>query len=78
MTIKLFLFVMLLYVVIDIVWAKYTQAIAKNNVLAASSCATIIPILSAFVVLQYIHNIYVLIPMAIGSFIGTYIALKYF
>lgn len=78
MSLDLFLFVMVTYILIDIAYAKYTQAVAKNKILAASIWSSVIPVMTAILVLQYVNNIYVLIPMAIGAFIGTYLALKYF
>lgn len=77
MTIGLFVTVFLTYVILDIAWTKYTVSIAKNRKLPAALWAGVIPVLSAFLVLQYVENNWVLIPMALGGAAGTWFAMTY-
>lgn len=65
------------YVFLDIAWAKYTQSIAKDKKVNACIWAAIVPVISAFLVFQYISNPFVLIPMALGGATGTWIAMEY-
>jgi len=64
------------YVILDIVWAKYTLAIARNNKVPAAFWSAIVPVLSALVVIQYVTNPWLLIPMALGGAVGTWIAMS--
>lgn len=74
---ELFVAVFLAYVVLDIAWAKYTQAISKDKKLDACFWSAVVPVISAFLVIQYVSNIFVLIPMSLGAATGTWIAMTY-
>lgn len=58
----------------DFVWAKYIASITTSTPLIASTWATITLVLGAFVVISYVQDKRMLIPAAIGAFIGTYLA----
>ena len=70
--------VMIAYIFLDIAWAKYTLYVSRKEVVSASLWASIIPVFSSFMVLQYIGDVYMIIPMCIGSFIGTFVTLQFF
>lgn len=76
--IEQFFLVLFIYIIIDIAYALYTKAVAQNKIIAASTWASILPVLTAFLVVQYIGNMYLVIPMMLGAFVGTYIALRWF
>lgn len=73
-----FILVFVIYIIIDIAYALYTKAVAQDKIIAASMWASILPVLTAFLVVQYIGNMYLVVPMMLGAFVGTYIALKWF
>lgn len=59
------------FVVLDIVWALYTRAIARHWPVIAMATAAAIPALSGFVAIQYVENHWMLIPAALGGAVGT-------
>lgn len=77
MTIEIFFFAFATYFITDIVWTKYTQSVARSDILASCLWSAIIPVLSALLVWQYIFNPYALIPMAMGAAAGTWVAMTY-
>jgi len=77
MTIEIFVFAFFTYFILDIVWTKYTQAVAQSDILGACCWSAVIPVLSALLVWQYILNPYALIPMALGAATGTWFAMTY-
>lgn len=59
----------------DWVWANYMLGVTSRMALEASLWASAVIILGAFVVLSYVDDKRLIIPAAIGAFIGTYLAL---
>ena len=60
----------------DIVWAYYFIKVAQKRPHQASMFAILIALNSSFITISYIGNLYFLIPVIVGSYIGTYIAVK--
>jgi hypothetical protein len=58
----------------DYVWAKYIASITTATPFVASVWATITIVMGAFVVLSYVHDKRMIVPAAIGAFVGTYLA----
>jgi uncharacterized BrkB/YihY/UPF0761 family membrane protein len=65
------------YVVIDMLYAWYIMSVNKKRALTAAFLTAIIYSLLAFGVVSYSKNIYYLIPLASGAFIGTYLMVKF-
>jgi hypothetical protein len=65
------------YVVIDMLYAWYIMSVNKKRALTAALLTAIIYSLLAFGVVSYSKNIYYLIPLASGAFIGTYIMVRF-
>jgi hypothetical protein len=65
------------YVVIDMLYAWYIMSVNKKRALTAAFLTAIIYSLLAFGVVSYSKNIYYLIPLASGAFIGTYIMVRF-
>lgn len=63
------------YIVIDGLYAYYTIQVSKRNALRAATTSGIMHFLLAIGVLNYVHNFLYVIPLAIGSWIGTYIVI---
>lgn len=70
--IKIALIVLVVYVLIDGMYALYTQSITKKKPVTAASVGALMHFLIAFGVLNYVQNFLYVIPLAIGSWVGTY------
>jgi hypothetical protein len=77
MTLFLFIAVFLATLVTDALWALYLIKVTERSPFLASSYGSLIHILTAFTVISYTKNSLYLIPLVIGSFIGTYLVVKY-
>lgn len=64
------------YILIDGMYAYYTQAVTKKKPLASATTGALMHFLIAFGVLNYVQNYLYIIPLAIGSWIGTYLVVK--
>lgn len=60
----------------DIVWAYYFIKVAQKRPHQASMFAILIALNSSFITISYIGNNYFLIPVIVGSYVGTYLAVK--
>jgi hypothetical protein len=61
----------------DIIWVFYIKYVAMSKAIRASMMAVIVYVLSAIVIVTYISNIWYLLPASIGSYFGTYTAIKF-
>jgi hypothetical protein len=69
--------VLIAYLLIDAMYAYYTLAITKKMPFTAASLGALMHFLIAFGVLNYVENYLYIIPIAIGSWIGTYLVVRY-
>ena len=60
----------------DVVWAKYTAAIAQKRKFAASWSAVLIIVFGGFTMTSYVQDIWLLIPAGAGAFFGTWITVR--
>jgi uncharacterized protein YebE (UPF0316 family) len=60
----------------DIFYTYYLKAVYDENILKASSWATIVYVIAAVAVIEYNANHMLLIPAAIGAFCGTFVGMK--
>src|SRR5687767_14233537 len=58
----------------DYIWARYIFNIAEEHALAAANWSVIVIVLGAFIVLSYVSDRRLIVPAAIGAWIGTYLA----
>lgn len=65
------------YVIIDVMYALYVQSVAKARPISAAIFGTTIYSLGAYGIVTYSHNVWYLIPLASGAFLGTYLVVKY-
>lgn len=65
------------YIIIDGLYAHYTIQISKRRPVAAATTSGLMHLLMAVGVLNYVNNFLYVIPLAIGSWIGTYIVVKH-
>ena len=66
-----------MYVVFDILYALYVIFVGQKRALAASVTGSMLYSLGAVGVMSYTHNVLYIIPLSLGAFVGTYIAVKY-
>ena len=64
------------YVVTDALYAKYTLDVANYNKYRAATIGTSIHFLMAFGVISYTQNWFYIIPLAMGSWVGTFIIVR--
>jgi hypothetical protein len=69
--------VFFVYVVFDILYALYVLFVSQKRALAASFTGSMLYSLGAVGVMTYTHNALYLVPLSMGAFVGTYIAVKY-
>lgn len=75
--IRVALVVFVAYLLVDAMYAYYTIVVTKKKPLAAASVGALMHFLIAFGVLNYVQNYLYVIPLALGSFIGTYLMVRY-
>lgn len=57
----------------DIVYARYTHAVAQSQRAPASFFAVLIILTTGFATTSYVQDTMLLIPAAAGAFVGTWI-----
>jgi hypothetical protein len=65
------------YVIIDILYALYIICVGRRQALASAALTAAIYSLLAFGVVSYSKNIWYLIPLASGAFVGTYLTVRF-
>lgn len=65
------------YIVVDALYAMYTIQIQKRNPYAAATSGALMYFLLALGVLSYVQNILYLIPLTLGSWLGTFLMVKH-
>ena len=64
--------VFIAYLIVDAMYAHYTLAVTELNALQAANTGALMHFLLALGVLSYVQNYLYIIPIAIGSWFGTY------
>jgi hypothetical protein len=62
---------------LDSIFALYTLAVMKHRALEASTLSLITYFLMALGILNFIHNRWYVVPLALGAFCGTYAVVKW-
>lgn len=73
----IFFAVLFATLVTDALWALYMIKVTAKAPFLAASYGSLIHILTAFTVISYTKNYLYLIPLVIGSFVGTYLTVKF-
>lgn len=68
--------VFFLSIALDWLWAKYIQSTSDGKRLAAATYSAMIAAWGGLLSIEYIANNWLLIPMVLGYFVGTYISVK--
>ena len=66
-----------LYIIIDGLYAYYTFAVTDRKPAQAASAAALLYLLLAVGVLNYVQNYLYIIPLAAGSWAGTYLVVRF-
>lgn len=64
------------YVLIDGMYAYYTLAVTNKHAVSAATVGALMHFLIALGVLSYVQNYLYLVPLAIGSWLGTYFIVR--
>lgn len=65
-------FIFLAYFVLDTMYVKYTLAVVGKNPVTAANFGGLMYVLMAFGIFNYTHNFLYVIPVGLGSWLGTY------
>lgn len=74
---KIALVVFCAYLLIDAMYAYYTLAVTQQKPVASATVGALMHFLIAFGVLNYVQNYLYVIPLALGSWVGTYLVVRY-
>jgi hypothetical protein len=74
---KIAAIVFVVYLLIDAMCAYYVLAVTKKKPFVSASVGSLMHFLIAFGVLSYVQNYFYVVPLALGSWIGTYIVVKH-
>lgn len=69
--------IMVAYFVLDAMYAYYTIKVTEKRPVSAASIGALMHFILAFGVLSYVQNFLYVIPIAIGSWLGTYTMVRY-
>jgi hypothetical protein len=73
-----FFFVFFSMLVLDVVWAQYTAAVAANRAVLASFMSVGTVIGGAILTFSYIgHGLLMVVASCLGALCGTYLSLRY-
>jgi len=64
------------YLVVDGLYAKYTLHVMQYRAFSAATIGALMHFILAFGVLNYINNYLYIIPLALGSWVGTFIVVS--
>jgi uncharacterized membrane protein YfcA len=70
------LVVFLVYILVDGLYAYYTLAVSQKKAINSATSGALMHFLLAFGVMNYVQNYLYVIPLAMGSWLGTYIVVK--
>jgi hypothetical protein len=70
------LLILVTYILVDGMYAYYTIAVVEKKPLLSANVGSAMHFIIAFGVINYVHNFLYIIPIAIGSWIGTYLVVK--
>ena len=61
------------YMVIDGLYAYYTYAVVEKKPIVSANIGFVMHFLLAFGVISYVNNFWYVVPLAVGSWVGTYL-----
>lgn len=73
---KIALLIFIAYIIVDGMYAYYTLQVTNKKPYSAAASGALMHFILALGVLTYVKNYLYLLPLALGSWIGTYIIVK--
>lgn len=70
------LFVFVVMAVLDFIWARYTNAVGEKAAHRAARLATYLVVCNGIVTIEWVTDHWLLIPTALGAYVGTFAAVK--
>lgn len=70
------LLVFIVYVVVDGMYAYYTLAVTEKRAFKSATTGALMHFLIAFGVLSYVENYLYVLPLVLGSWVGTYLVVS--
>ncbi|MEX2515133.1 MAG: hypothetical protein WD335_03320 [Candidatus Paceibacterota bacterium] len=70
------LLIFIAYIVIDALNTYYTSAVADKRPVAAATSGAVVYIIIAFGIFSFTENILYLVPLVMGSWVGTFIVVR--
>ena len=70
------LLIFVAYIVVDGMYAYYTLQVTKRKPYSAATVGALMHFILALGVLSYVQNYLYLVPLALGSWVGTFIIVK--
>ncbi|MFH0891932.1 MAG: hypothetical protein V1867_04080 [Candidatus Falkowbacteria bacterium] len=70
------LLILIAYIITDALYAKYTLDVANYNEYKAATIGSAIHFFLAFGIINYTENWLYIFPLAIGSWIGTFLMVR--
>lgn len=64
------------YLFVDALYVLYTKAVVKQRPIYAANVGTLMYFMSAYGIINYTHNWLYILPIAAGSWLGTYLTVK--
>jgi hypothetical protein len=68
--------VLIAYAFVDAMYARYTIQVVEARAAHAATTGALMHILMAFGVLSYVQNVLYVVPIVIGSWVGTYVTVR--
>jgi tryptophan-rich sensory protein len=75
-SIQIGILIFITYIVVDGMYAYYTIQVTKKKPFSAATTGALMHFLLAVGVLSYVENYLYLIPLALGSWVGTYLVVR--
>ena len=63
--------------VADFLWAIYIRRTNQGKAMASATTSALLWLLAAFVIVNYVENKWLILPGALGAFVGTYFTVKW-
>ena len=67
----------IVYFAFDILYTRYIMSVTKLKAIQAANISVIMYGLTALGTIQYVENLLNIIPIVIGSWVGTYVIIRY-
>ena len=62
---------------VDALWSLWIGSVGGHHAAQAGAYATLLLLAGAFVTLSYVRDRRLLLPAALGAFIGTYLSVRF-